>query len=247
MTTPVLHLNFANSLRGMLCTCKDTGIITYPLTRRASIKDIIESLGVPHTEIGKISLAGNELGFDYIPENTTSIEIEPISDKTPVTSPTRLRPVSFDEHKFLIDDNVLKLGRNLRMIGFDSVNVINGEPGLIIEQAAKERRIVLSRNRDLLKMKAIYHGQLLRSENHIEQTAEVVRRYDLYSQIRPFSRCLSCNGTLRVVDKNAILHLLEPLTKKYYSTFKQCEDCKKVYWKGSHHEKMMRLISSISP
>lgn len=245
MSQPVLQLRFIGNLKGLLCKDKATGIVHYPLTRRASIKDIIEALGVPHTEVGKITFDRDESGFDYLPETSTIVEISPFTNEISITTPTRLRPAPFSDYRFLVDINVRKLGRNLRILGFDAADIIGSDLVAIAEQANEEQRIMLSRNRELLKIRTIQYGQLLRSENHQEQLIEVVDRYGLQTQIKPFSRCLSCNAKLRLIDKKDVLHLLEPLTKKYYSTFKQCEQCKKVYWRGSHHEKMMQLIDAI--
>ncbi|WP_136806024.1 Mut7-C RNAse domain-containing protein [Desulfosediminicola flagellatus] len=247
MTEPILQLHFTGNLKGLLRKSRETGIVYYPLNRRASIKDIIEALGIPHTEVGRITRAETELGFDYLPEKDTVIQVAPFNDDISVTMPSLLRPAPFADHTFLIDINVLKLGRDLRMIGFDATDITGTNLQTIAQQATEEQRIVLTRNRELLKINAINYGQLLRSEDHQTQLVEVLERYRLFTQIKPFSRCLNCNGTLVNVDKNDILHLLEPLTKKYYSTFKQCGHCNNVYWRGSHHKKMMQLIDSIQP
>jgi hypothetical protein len=145
----------------------------------------------------------------------------------------------------MVDINALKLGRNLRLVGLDTVTVPDGSLTEIAAEATRGQRILVTRNRDLLKIRSVVFGQLLYSEQHQVQLQEVCERYAVGSLIKPFSRCLSCNGILQPVAKDAILHLLEPLTIRYFSEFRQCVQCGKVYWRGSHHEKMERLIEHI--
>lgn len=244
MSSSCIFLTFLGSNRKLLRTEAQNGELRYPLTRRASIKDIIESLGIPHSEAGKIVSGGNELDFHFIPKGMERIEVHPFTRLIPVTSPTLLRPEPFSSLRFMVDINALKLGRNLRMIGLDTAIVPDGSLTEIADEANRSQCILLTRNRELLKIRSVVFGQLLHSELHQVQLQEVCERYAVDSLIKPFSRCLSCNGLLQPVAKDAILHLLEPLTKKYYNEFRQCLLCGKVYWRGSHHEKMARLIEA---
>lgn len=139
-----------------------------------------------------------------------------------------------------------KLARNLRMAGIDAVAVTTAGILDIARQANDEKRIILTRNRELLKVRTVCFGQLLRSENPLQQMAEVVQRYNLQSSFRPFSRCLCCNGVLIPVEKEQILDRLEPLTKRYYTDFEQCGSCGKIYWCGSHHDKMAEMLRSVN-
>lgn len=245
MSSSCIFLTFLGSNQKLLRTEAQNGELLYPLTRRASIKDIIEALGVPHSEVGKIVLAGKELDFQFLPEGLERIEIHPFTRLIPVTTPTLLRPEPFSSLRFMVDINALKLGRNLRLVGLDTVTVPGGSLIEIAAEANRGQRILVTRNRELLKIRSVVFGQLLYSEQHQEQLREVCERYAVNSLIKPFSRCLSCNGILRPVTKDAILHLLEPLTIQYFNEFRQCVQCAKVYWKGSHHEKMERLIEQI--
>jgi uncharacterized protein with PIN domain len=244
MSSSTLYLKVHGNNRDLLRTHVRTAEIAYPLTRRASIKDIIEALGIPHTEIGKIISGGHELDFHYVPTSNESIDIFPFSKDIPTTAPTALRPQPLRKIHFMADVNVLKLARNLRMLGIDTTHVPDSNMIEIAQQANTEERILLTRNRDLLKINKVVFGQLLRSEYHMEQLSEVIERYSLLVFIKPFSRCLSCNTRLHNVNKKDILDLLEPLTIKYYDIFKQCLLCKKVYWQGSHHEKMLNTLNA---
>lgn len=217
-------------------------MVVYPLTRRASIKDIIEALHIPHTEIGSIVHQDAEISFFHIPEPGERLALFSFSPGTDVTMPTRLRPNPLQKTAFMVDINVGKLARLLRMCGIDT----RYEPELneadLAEQVVTNRRILLSRNRDLLQRKIITWGHLVRAEQPEEQLAEVITLYGLEEAIKPFSRCLECNALLQPVEKTAILHRLEPLTKKYYQTFRICSDCNQIYWRGSHHQRMDTLM-----
>jgi uncharacterized protein len=242
MEKDMLSLIFHGNTHELVRLPLQGGMLQYPLDRRAAIKDIVEAVGLPHTEVGRIVHAGRELTFHWIPEGGERIDIHPFTRAIPVTRATVLRPEPFAGLRFLVDINVAKLARNLRMAGIDAASV--PETGIleIARLANRQGRIVLTRNRELLKVRAITFGQLLRSENPLRQMAEVVQRYGLQGSFRPFHRCLQCNSELRTVAKERIIDRLEPLTKKYYNDFKQCGSCGKIYWRGSHHERMAEMI-----
>ena len=219
--------------------------IAYPLTRRASIKDIIEALYIPHTEISTIFQNDTEISFSHIPEAGERIFLHSFSPGTDVTLPTLLRPDPLPTTSFLVDINVGKLARLLRMSGIDTVYDPQWQEKEIAELAAADRRILLSRNRDLLRRKSILWGHLVRAEQPERQLAEIMTLFGLHDAIQPFSRCLQCNAMLQPVKKSAILHRLEPLTRKYYRKFHVCPDCEQIFWRGSHHKRMEELIERV--
>lgn len=206
---------------------------------------MIESQGIPHTEVAQIFMKNKEVGFSFIPVGGEEIDILPFSEEISVFTSTLLRPQPVCSLKFMVDINVQKIARNLRIIGFDTTMV----PGVRLVEignvATGEQRILITRNRELLKCNTVLHGHLLRSENHVIQLQEVVKRYKLKPFIKPFTRCITCNGDLKSITKQAICHRLEPLTKKYFNTFKLCSDCGKIFWQGSHHNQMRQLIAEL--
>jgi uncharacterized protein len=215
----------------------------YPLVRRASIKDIIESLGIPHTEIGRLLHGRQELDFSFVPRGKETLLVDPLSPLVPPIKPSTLRPEPLDELRFLVDVNVGKLARLLRMAGLDAAAVTEHRPiGDVAADAAADRRILLSRNRDLLKLRSVVFGRLVRNQDPTRQFEEVSRLYNLSAYYRPFSRCMACNGLLHPVDKTDILDRLEPLTIRYYHRFHQCSSCGRLYWRGSHHQHMARTF-----
>ena len=194
----------------------DAQTIVYRLSRRASIKDILEGLGVPHTEVGRIVLAGREQTFEKIAEIGEHFHIHPLSPATPPTLATTLRPETLRNYLFLVDINVARLAGLLRMVGFDA-EAVGREmtSSATLDRAIDEERILLTRNRDLLKQHRLVFGHLVRSQEPEEQLKEIINLYNLQDRIRPFSRCIACNGPLAEVDKKTIIDRLLPLTKKY--------------------------------
>ncbi|MFC1827748.1 Mut7-C RNAse domain-containing protein [Thermodesulfobacteriota bacterium] len=213
--------------------------------RRASIKDVIESLGIPHPVIGTLTVNKLEVGFDYILLDHDMIEATSLTPPVDPFIPTILRPRALDKIAFIVDVNAGRLALFLRMLGFDTVYGNDIKNGRLAEIAQSDNRILLTRDTTLLKRKIIMHGYLLREQNPSRQLVDVVRLYDLDSRIRPLSRCIPCNGLLVPVSKKVIMDRLEPLTRKHYHSFHICKDCKRIYWPGSHHGKILAFIDGI--
>ncbi|MCP4340478.1 MAG: hypothetical protein GY799_16710 [Desulfobulbaceae bacterium] len=245
MNLPCVYFQFHNDLHMLLRKNQAGAVVTYALKRRASLKDIIESLGVPHTEVAQLLNKNRELGFDFIPVGGEEINVLPFSDVISAFTSTLLRPQLGITLKFMVDINVQKVARNLRVIGIDTTMVPEIRLVEIGKVAASQKRILVTRNRELLKCNTVIHGHLLRSENHVIQLQEVVKRYRLKAQIKPFTRCISCNGDLHAISKQTVFDRLEPLTQKYFNTFKLCSDCGKIFWQGSHHKQLRQLVDGV--
>lgn len=215
------------------------------LDRRASVKDAVEALGPPHTEIGMLKANGREIGFEELLGERAYLEVYPLQPPVDVRRPTRLRPVAFPAIRFIADVNVGKLARRLRMIGFDTLYRNDLSDAVCAAIAWAEQRICLSKDFRLLKRNPIVHGRLVRENDPRAQLREVADFYGLGPHMVPFSRCLRCNHPLEPVAKAAILSRLEPLTRKYYDTFECCPRCDQVYWAGSHREQMEKLLADL--
>jgi uncharacterized protein with PIN domain len=219
--------------------------LVHHFDRRASIKDVIESLGIPHPVIGSLTVNGSEAGFDQILFDTDTVEATPLTAPVNPFIPTILRPVPLEKITFIVDVNAGKLALFLRMLGFDTIYGNEIRDSRLAEIASSQNRILLSRDTTLLKRKIIMHGYLLRSHIPREQLIEVVRLYDLSSKLEPLRRCIPCNGLLVPVSKERVLDKLEPLTRKHYHSFHICESCGKIYWPGSHLKKINGFIDDI--
>lgn len=218
--------------------------ITMPVNRRASIKDLVESLGLPHTEVGRLVASGQERDFSFIVHHGDEIDIHPVSTPWDIRTSCILRPGLLTKIAFVVDVNVGKLARLLRMVGLDTAYDRRWDDSELALVAEREKRILLTKDRGLLSRKMVVFGRYIRKEEPKEQLKEVIQLFNLDRYLAPFSRCMECNGLLVPVAKEEIIHRLLPLTRKYYNSFSICKDCQKVYWKGSHLTRMEEGVLS---
>ena len=220
-------------------------VVHHLLTRRASVKDVVESFGVPHPEIMRLLVNGQDENFSYIVSDHDHIELWPLTPPVDVLTATFLRPEPLEKFVFVVDVNVGKLAHLLRMAGFDTLYGTDFTDDDLAHVAAHENRILLTRDGSLLKRKCVVFGHLIREIYPWKQLQEVVSLYHLADNLKPFSRCLCCNTELIPVEKEKILDRLEPLTKKYYRVFHLCVMCDKIYWQGSHRQIMQEKIENL--
>lgn len=220
-------------------------LVHHLLSRRASVKDVIESFGVPHPEIMYLRVNGRDENFSYIVRHLDDIELWPLTPPVDVFSATLLRPEPLEKIAFAVDVNVGKLANLLRMAGFDTLYRADISDDELAHTAAHEKRILLTRDSSLLKRKCVIFGHLVREIISWQQLQEIICLYQLAENMKPFSRCLRCNAGLVPVAKDEILHRLQPLTKKYYQIFHLCRRCDKIYWQGSHRQSMQANIENL--
>lgn len=219
-----------------------------PPPRRAfprAAKDLIETLGIPHTEIGRLIVNGRDsdllapVGFD------DRLEAFPHTPPRPSPWKQAVQSHSAASATFIADINVAGAGKLLRLLGFDTVM----DPGLddrdISLQAREENRVVLSRDRNLLKRSLVLFGCLVRSQDPWEQLAEVVHQYGLACLAKPFTRCVRCNTLLVPVEKEKVMDRLQPMTRLFYDSFHICPSCQRIFWRGSHTAHMLEQIEPI--
>jgi uncharacterized protein with PIN domain len=218
---------------------------SYSFDRKASIKDCIESMGVPHTEVDLILVNGVSVDFSYILVDQDRVSVYPVFELLDVTDVARLRPQPLRDPKFVVDVNLGRLARYLRLLGFDSLYRNDYVDSELVKICSEQGRIVLTRDRNLLKHSAITHGCFIHNTEPLRQIDEVVVRLDLANVAKPFKRCVRCNGLLQSVEKSVVKERLQPLTRRYYGVFWICGSCEQVYWKGSHYQKMMKLVEVI--
>ena len=217
--------------------------IEYRFDGEPAIKDPIEVLGVPHSEVDLILVNNESVGFDYGLKDGDRVAVYPVFESFDITQLQRLRPKPLRNTAFIVDVNLGKLARRLRMLGFDTAYSNRLGDREIADIAIREKRIVLTRDRRLLFRKVITHGFWIRAVDVDTQLREVLKRLDLYDQVRPLQRCIDCNGSLESVDRERVWSRLEPLTRRYYDEFYRCTHCDKIYWQGSHVAHMTCIIS----
>ncbi len=210
-----------------------------------TVKHLVESLGVPHTEIDLLTVNGQSVDFNFIPKNGDLICVYPVFESLDITPIIHLRPKPLREIRFVLDAHLGKLAVYLRMMGFDTLYSVDYTDDELAACSAQERRVLLTRDRGLLKRKQVTHAHYVHSTFPRQQIIEVLRQFDLCNQIAPFKRCLACNHCLQKAEKNAILDRLPANTARYYDEFMTCPGCQRVYWKGNHFLAMQRFVDEM--
>ena len=239
-----VRLRFHGDLSVFLGSKAGDAVIERRLAEKTSIKDVIESCGVPHPEVDLILVDEQTVGFDHTLANDAKVEVFPVENRgTDSRRRNDYKLLAFQD--LLLMDIWERLTRNLRLLGFDVAYRQNADDRQLLEVMARENRALLTRDRRLLMHAIVQHGYCPRSQNADEQTIEVIRRFNLSELIAPFTRCLRCNAPLEEAAKADIIGKLEPLTKIYYDQFRRCPDCKQIYWSGSHFPKLQKRIEEI--
>ncbi len=217
----------------------------YRFEQPTSIKHMIEALGVPHTEVRLILANGQPVDFMYIVRDGDQISVYPDFESIDISPIISLQPKPLAQIRFVADIHLGRLAAYLRMLGFDTLYPEDYRDEELARLSSVEQRILLTRDRGLLKRSAVTYGYYVRETRPERQLIEVVKAFDLARSIQPFHRCLSCNGLLEPIDTEQIDDRLMPNTKEYYDEFRICLSCGKIYWKGSHYQRMQRLIERV--
>jgi uncharacterized protein len=199
-----------------------------------SLKHLIESLGVPHTEFGQVLVNGQAADASNRLHDQAQVIVYPADS-----------PLD-NEGCFILDNHLGQLATYLRMLGFDCQYRNDYQDDELARISIEQGRVLLTRDRRLLMRKEIRRGYCIHQTDPRLQTAELLRRFKLFGQVKPFRRCLRCNSPLQPVAKQEILERLEPLTMRYYDEFHLCPSCNQIYWKGSHFEHMQQMILELA-
>jgi uncharacterized protein len=213
------------------------------VSEKTSVKDVIESCGVPHPEVDLILVNGQPVDFDYAITGDADIELYPVGAGILKFKEQRLQATAIS--RFIADGHLGKLARDLRLLGFDIAYDPQAEDRQLLTVMERENRALLTRDRRLLMHAVVKTGYCPRSQDADEQTVEVIRRFDLLRSLAPFTRCVLCNAPLREVSKAEVIERLEPLTKIYYEQFRCCTGCGQIYWAGSHFSKLQKRLEKI--
>jgi uncharacterized protein with PIN domain len=236
-----VRLRFHGDLSFFLSRENRETTVAKTLSEKTSVKDAIESCGVPHPEVDLICCDGAVVPFEYCLTSEISIDVYGL-----IGSPTKPGE-GLQERcvtRFVADGHLGKLARDLRLLGFDVLYDQDASDSLLAAQCSNDRAL-LTRDRRLLMHKVVRHGYCPRSDDPDEQIIEVIRRFNLAQLIAPYTRCLQCNGLLVKVNKTDVIDQLEPLTKIHYDDFRRCSECGKIYWSGSHFDKLEARLEKI--
>jgi uncharacterized protein with PIN domain len=239
--SPTATFHFAGNLNDFLPRQQRGQAIIHPFDWRASVKDMIESLGVPHPEIDVLLVNGRAVPFDYTVQPGDLIQAYPALDAPPVE--VRLRPPLNAPPRFILDQHLGRLAAYLRMLGFDSRYRNDYHDEELAQVSHDEGRVLLTRDVGLLKRSLVIYGYFVRATRREQQVMEIATRYALRPHIRPFRHCMTCNGLLDRVEKAAILDQLPAETARHYDEFYRCAGCGQLYWKGPHYQRMQALLA----
>jgi len=209
-----------------------------------SVKHLIESLGVPHTEVDVILVNGSSVDFSTHLDDRDLVEIYPVSNLLINLPLVHLQPDPLNESRFVLDGHLGKLASYLRLMGFDVLYRNDFDDDELAEVSRAEERILLTRDRGLLKRSQVSYGYCVRGKTPRNQIIEVLKRFDLSEKAKPFGRCARCNGMIIPVKKADVLDRLEPKTRLYYGDFRICRKCDQIYWKGSHFKRLEQILKS---
>jgi uncharacterized protein with PIN domain len=217
----------------------------HPFFGKPAVKDVIESLGVPHTEVDLILVDGESVDFDYPLQEGMQVSVYPVFESIDISPILRVRPEPLRETRFVLDTHLGRLAGYLRLMGFDTRYRNDFRDSTLARISHSEGRILLTRDRGLLKRTEVTHGYCIRSTHPREQLIEVLRRFDLFHSAEPFTRCLRCSGLIKPVPKEQIMDLIPEQTRRHFDAFYQCAGCGQVYWRGSHYERMRRFVRGV--
>lgn len=220
--------------------------IAVPFNWKASVKDMLESVGPPHPEVALLIVNGHSQGWEYIVQHGDVIDAYPDFDAVELPHKVRLIPPYPGKPRFVLDTHLGKLAGYLRMMGFDTLYRNDYPDDELARISHEEERIVLTRDVGVLKRGRVVFGYYVRNTAPRLRLHEINQRYHLTDHMQPFRYCMKCNGLLHPITKAAILDQIPPDTASYYDEFHQCAACQQIYWKGSHYQKMAQLIDELA-
>ena len=235
-------MRFYAELNDFLTADRRQRAFTYGFVGTPSVKDTIEAIGVPHTEVDVILVDGKSVDFDHLLEGGERVAVYPVFERYDVSPVTRLRPAPLRQTRFIADVHLGALARKLRLLGFDTVWERDLDDPTIIDTAARERRIILTRDKGILKNGNVTHGYWLRETDPELQLEEVIRAFDLSRSIKPYVRCMECNGELEAIERSDAAQSVPLQVFLVYREFRRCKGCGRIYWRGSHLERLDSLV-----
>lgn len=239
------YFRFYEELNDFLPEEKKKKQFEHNFSGRNSVKDMIESIGVPHIEIDLILVNGQSVDFNYAVQDKDEISVYPVFESFDILDVQHLRSKQLRIPKFVVDVQLGTLAKYLRMLGLDTCYRNNLKKDEIIKISLQEKRVILTKDKSLLKRNEVTHGYWIRNKNTEEQILELINRFDLKNEIKEFSRCLQCNTELITVEKKKIEENLPPIVRQHRNEFYYCKNCDKIFWKGTHYEKMKARIARI--
>ena len=239
------RFRFYEKLNDFLSSQRRRREFDYRCARAATVKNAIEALGVPHTEVELILVNGESVGFEYFMREGDRVSVYPKFEAFDVCGLLRVRDAPLRDLRFIADAHLGGLARLLRMLGFDTLysNALSDDEIRTVSRL--DARVVLTRDRELLKCRTITHGCFVHALKPHEQLREVVERLQLAASAKPFTLCLHCNLKLAPIPKDAIAERLPPRVAAMHERYAWCQGCDRIYWEGSHWRHMREMLMGL--
>lgn len=238
---------FYEELNDFLIPARRRHAFDVACARAATTKHMIEALGVPHTEVELVLVNGESTGFDRLLQDGDRVAVYPKFETLDITPLLRVRERPLRRLRFVADAHMGGLAHLLRMTGFDTLYDNNYDDPDIAAVSAREARVLLTRDRELLKRREITHGCFVHALKPDRQLNEIFQRLDLARSARPFTLCLDCNAPLRPLDAALALPRVPPSVRESHTRFSTCDVCQRVFWEGSHWRRMKALVDALVP
>jgi uncharacterized protein len=197
----------------------------------SSLGHVVQSLGVPLTEVGHLLVNGEPALPGYCPGSGDVVTVDPVR-----------RPQHLESARFVLDVHLGTLARRLRLVGVDTAYANDADDDALVEQANASQWVLLTQDRGLLFRRKLWLGAYVRGARPDDQLADVLDRFA--PSLAPWTRCPACNGHLSPAAKGSVGPLLRPGTRRTYQAFSRCENCGQVYWRGAHSKRLEQIIDS---
>jgi uncharacterized protein with PIN domain len=241
------EFRFYEELNDFLPAARRKRAFMYPFQGTPAVRDLVQAIGVPHTEIDLVLVDGRSVDFSQRLHGGERVAVYPTFERLDISPLLRLRPRPLRETRFVLDVHLGKLARHLRLLGLDSVYRPDCEDAALIDRALAERRIILTRDVGILKQVRVTHGYWVRSHQPARQLEEVIAALDLRRQLTPFTRCLECNGVIAPVTRAELVNRVQPDILGRFDRFWQCDECRRVYWQGTHYRRLLQRVRRFVP
>ena len=243
---PEVYIRFYEELNNFLpAKLPRKTTLPYRYTANTTVRDAIEAFNVPHTEVDLALVNGTSAGLGHKLNPGDRIAVYPQFETLDISRISKIQQAPLRHPRFIVDVNLGKLAGYLRMAGFDTLYENNLEDAWIVDTAARQKRIILTRDLGVLKYRKVTHGYYVRSQQPKKQIREVISHFQLQGMMQAFTRCIACNGRLQDVPKQQVQAKVPPRTFAVYTHFLECRQCGKVYWKGSHYKRMLAFIEML--
>jgi len=241
------EFRFYEELNDFLAPERRKNVFQVPIDRGRSVKDAIESVGVPHTEVDLVLVDGASVAFGHVLRGGERVAVYPEFERLDIAPVVHLRPSPLRETRFVLDAHLGKLSRHLRMAGFDSLWENDYGDEEIVALSVAQKRVILTRDKGILKRSAVQRGYFVREIESEKQLREVLRAFQLERSLEPFSRCRVCNAALREVPKESVRGRVPETVWRELDDFTECPQCERIFWRGTHYERLSRVLEATAP